>query len=214
MGDILIATSINSKIFFEEQPNIFDKITSKKLLDVRANIRNEYSTIIVGGNTIKNDNPTLLNTDKSNIRVIIDKYADLNINSKIFTINPQMTYLILLKRNRDYEEKLLNLGVNLVYLDNNSEEEIINTIKSISKGKVLIEGGARTIGMFLSNNCVRNIKIVQFPVLLPSNSLSFDQYNNTIFNCKLSESYVIEKKYIYQCYEVNTNDKCILKKND
>lgn len=202
MGDVFVATSINSKIFFEEDSNIFDKLTTKKLLDIRADIRNKYKTIIVGGNTIKRDNPTLLNIDKTNIRIIIDKYADLNIDSKIFTIMPNRTYLIILKKDKKYEKQLLNLGVNIVYLETKNEKEIIEKINKISVGKVLIEGGAKTICMFLRNDYVEHVKIVQFPIVLPSEALSFEQINNCIIHCKLKESYTIDNQYIYQCYKV------------
>lgn len=202
MADIFIATSINSKIFFEENPSVFDDLTTRKLLDIRADIRNEYNTIIVGGNTIKKDNPTLLNIDKTNIRVIIDKYADLNLNSKIFTTMPNKTYLILLKKNKDYEEYLLRLGVNIIHLNNNDELEIIKEIKKISIGKILIEGGAKTIRMFLRNNFIDYIRMVQFPIILPLKSLGFDNNIDFIVNCKLYKNCIIDNNYIYQCYKV------------
>ena len=123
MVDLFIATSINSKIFLDNNPLIFGKLSSKKLLEVRNNIRNEYETIIVGGNTIKKDNPTLLNTNKSNIRIIVDKYADLDINSKIFTTMPERTNIILLKKNDKYKEKLLSIGVNVIYLESIEEKK-------------------------------------------------------------------------------------------
>lgn len=202
MGDIFIATSINSKIFYEGDPIIFNKLTTKKLLDIRAQIRNEYNTIIVGGNTIKRDNPSLLNLNKTNIRIIIDKYADLNINSNIFQKDPKKTYLIMLKKNDKYKDKLLNLGVNVIYLKNKKEEEIIKKIKELSVGKVLIEGGAKTIKLFLKNNFVENIRIIQFPIMLPEGSLVFEQYCNFVTKYILKDCYVIDEKYIYQCYKI------------
>lgn len=69
---------------------------------------------------------------------------------------------------------LLNLGVNIVYLETKNEKEIIEKINKISVGKVLIEGGAKTICMFLRNDYVEHVKIVQFPIVLPSEALSFE----------------------------------------
>ena len=106
MGDVFVALSINSKIFHFDNPNIFKLLTSKELVDIRNSIRGEYGTIIVGANTIKNDNPTLLNLNKNNIRIVIDKYGDLNLKSKIFCESPELTNVILLTENMDYEKKL------------------------------------------------------------------------------------------------------------
>lgn len=205
MVDLFIATSINSKIFLDNNPLIFGKLSSKKLLEVRNNIRNEYETIIVGGNTIKKDNPTLLNTNKSNIRIIVDKYADLDINSKIFTTMPERTNIILLKKNDKYKEKLLSIGVNVIYLESIEEKEIIKTIKKIAIGKILVEGGSKTICMFLKNNFINNIRIIQFPIIFPQDALSFEKFNNLIINCKLKESFIIDNKYIYECYKIDKN---------
>lgn len=211
MGDVFIATSLNSKIFYEKKQYIFGNLTTKKISNIRDRIRNEYETIIVGGNTIKKDNPNLLNTNQSNIRIVIDKYADLDINSNIFQNDPSKTYIILLRKNEKYRNKLLDLGVNAIYLKNATDKNIIRQIEKISIGKVLIEGGADTINFFLKNRYIENIKIVQFPIILPKNALGFGQYQEFAINCILKESFIIDKNYIYQCYKIENIN--IKKKN-
>ena len=202
MGDIFVASSINSKIFFEENPKIFDEMTTKKLLNIRAAIRNKYETIIVGGNTIKKDNPTLLNMNMSNIRIVIDKYADLDFKSNIFQKMPEKTYLILLKTNEEYEKKLLIKGVNVIKLEKASDYEIIKKVEEIALGKVLIEGGAKTIGMFLQNKFIENIIIVQFPIFLPNNCLGIDYNLSKMIRCSLKTVKIIDETFIFQCYRV------------
>ena len=78
----------------------------------------------------------------------------------------------------------------------------METIKKISVGKVLVEGGGKTISFFLKNNCIDNIKMIKFPFLLSSDSIDlFDKIEKTIF-LKLKESFIIENKFIYEEYEI------------
>ena len=168
----------------------------------RDDIRNGYGTLIVGANTITNDNPTLLNSNKSNIRIIIDKYGDLNKDSKIFSIEPQKTFLILLIDNVEYEESLKKLGVNIVKLKKCSFEEIINNIKKIAIGNILVEGGAKTIGEFLNYKFIDNIIIIQFPIILPSDSVSLCDCVKEFKLLKLKTSYVFDSNYVYSHYQV------------
>lgn len=59
--DIFTAVSLNNKIISKNNEIDFKSISTKKLLEFREKIRNNYNTIIVGANTVKQDNPKLLN---------------------------------------------------------------------------------------------------------------------------------------------------------
>lgn len=202
MFDVFVGVSINQKIFSKVYPRVFNELSSNKLLDFRDKIRNQYGTIIVGGNTVKVDNPNLLNKSNSNIRIIIDKYGNLDLNSKVFVNKPEKTYLILLQKNTNYIEELKRRNIKVILLIDANETKILETIKKISVGKVLVEGGGKTISFFLKNNCIDNIKMIKFPFLLSSDSIDlFDKIEKTIF-LKLKESFIIENKFIYEEYEI------------
>ena len=202
MFDVFVGVSINQKIFSKVYPRVFNELSSNKLLDFRDKIRNQYGTIIVGGNTVKVDNPNLLNKSNSNIRIIIDKYGNLDLNSKVFVNKPEKTYLILLQKNTNYIEELKRRNIKVILLIDANETKILETIKKISVGKVLVEGGGKTISFFLKNDCIDNIKMIKFPFLLSSDSIDlFDKIEKTIF-LKLKESFIIENKFIYEEYEI------------
>ena len=74
--DIFTAVSLNNKIMTNDNKYDFKVFSTSEILKFRDEIRNKYKAIMVGANTIKQDNPTLLNKDKSNKRIIIDKYQD------------------------------------------------------------------------------------------------------------------------------------------
>ena len=169
MIDIFCAVSLNNKIAFSYDNDIFKKYSSKSLMAFRNNFRNRYKIIIVGGNTIKIDNPVLLNSNADNLRFIIDKYGDIDLNSNIFTIKSEQTFVFLLKDNPDYIAELHKRGVIVIQC---SESNLIFKIKECMSGDALIEGGGKTIDFFLKQGIVDSINLVIFPFILPSESLS------------------------------------------
>jgi len=210
MFDVFVGISVNEKIFSKKYPKIFNELSSYELLNFRDEIRKQYDTIIVGGNTIKTDNPNLLNKNNSNIRIIVDKYGDLNLNSKIFVNIPEKTYLILLCNNTNYIEELKRMKIKVIPLIDANESKILETIKKISIGNVLVEGGGKTISFFLRNNCINNIKMIRFPLVLPSDSIDlFDKIEKNIF-LKLKTSFTIENNFVYEEYELKRDNSNVL----
>ncbi len=204
MFDVFVAMSLNFKIFDNNFPSIFNYFSDEYILELRKKIRNEYKTIIVGANTIKIDNPNLLNSKKNNIRLVIDKYADINLNSNIFQNEPKLTYVLLLKNNKDYIKKLRKKGVNVILFEETDEIKIINKIKELCKGKVLIEGGAKTIEMFLKHDMINLLKIVQFPFLMPTNTLSMLSEFNFYKKLNVVNYKLINNKYIYEVFNLES----------
>ena len=66
MIDTFCAASLNNMIYYPLDKNVFIDYSSNELLKFRNEVRNFYENIIVGANTIKNDNPTLLNENQTN----------------------------------------------------------------------------------------------------------------------------------------------------
>ncbi len=202
MFDIFVGMSINFKIYDNNFPEIFNKLSDENILKLRSDIRDEYETIIVGANTIKIDNPNLLNSKKNNIRLIIDKYADLSLDSNIFKNIPNQTYILLLKNKKEYIQNLKEMGVNVILFEETDDLKILKKIKEISKGKVLIEGGSKIIEMFLKYNMIHQIKIVRFSILLPSNTLSLLNDFQLYKKLNIVDYRVINDKFIYEVFEI------------
>ena len=101
--DTFTALSLNGIIGEKRgSSRIFTKLSSKKILKFRKKIRNQYNAILIGVNTLKRDNPILLNSKLSNYRLVIDKYYNLSLNLKIFKNRPENTIIVLRKKKEIY----------------------------------------------------------------------------------------------------------------
>ena len=198
MIDTFCAASLNNMIYYPLDKNIFHEFSSNELLKFREEIRDYYDNIIVGANTIKNNNPILLNDKKTNKRFVIDKYANLDINSNIFTIKPENTYIFLLKDDEDYIKKLRNKKVKVIKCN---EKNVLINLKKYLKGNTIIEGGSRTINYFLKNKFIDNIGLIIFPFLLPKTSKPLF-FNNDNYYLELLEQMEIDKQYLFIKYRV------------
>ena len=201
--DIFTAVSLNNKMMTNDKKYDFKEFSTSEILKFRDEIRNKYKAIIVGANTIKQDNPTLLNKDKSNKRIIIDKYQDLSMDSKIFNVEPSKTYIIVSEEKKEYKKQIEEKGAN--YIIYKSENEICDEINKIGDGKVLLEGGAKIIKKFLELGEIEKISIIQFPILYSNDSLGMFDYIENNYRLNLYESKIIDNQFVYSEYKLNIN---------
>lgn len=199
--DIFTAVSLNNKIMTNDKKYDFKEFSTSEVLKFRDEIRNKYKAIIVGANTIKQDNPTLLNKDKSNKRIVIDKYQDLSIDSEIFNVEPSKTYIIVSEEKKEYKKQIEEKGAN--YIIYKSENEICEEIKKIGEGKVLIEGGAKIIKKFLELKEIEKISIIQFPIIYSNDALGMFDYIENNYRLNLYESRIIDNQFVYSEYKFN-----------
>lgn len=198
MIDTFCAASLNNMIYYPLDKNVFIDYSSNELLKFRTEVRNYYENIIVGANTIKNDNPTLLNENQTNKRFIIDKYGDLDLNSKIFNIKPENTYIFLLKEDTSYINKLRNKKVHVIKCN---EKNIFDKLKHYLKGNTIVEGGSKIINYFLKHNFIDNLGLIIFPFVLPKSSKPLF-FSNDNYSLKLIEQMEIDKQYLFIKYKV------------
>lgn len=199
--DIFTAVSLNNKIMTNDKEYDFKEFSTSKILKFRNEIRNKYKAIIVGANTIKHDNPTLLNKNKSNKRIIIDRYQDLDMNLKIFNIEPSKTYIIVSEEKKEYRKQIEKKGANYIICKN--ENEICGEINKISEEKVLLEGGAKIIKKFLELGAIKKISLIQFPILYSNDALGMFDYVENNYKLNLYESKIIDNQFVYLEYKLN-----------
>lgn len=199
--DIFTAVSLNNKIMTNDKKYDFKEFSTSEILRFRDEIRNKYKAIIVGANTIKQDNPTLLNKNRSNKRIIIDKYQDLSMDSKIFNVEPSKTYIIVSKEKKEYKKQIEEKGAN--YIINKSENEICGKINKIGEGKVLLEGGAKIIKKFIELGEIEKISIIQFPILYSNDALGMFDYIENNYRLNLYESKILDNQFVYSEYKLN-----------
>ena len=181
---------------------IFTEKSSPAIIKLREKIRNNYQAILVGANTILNDNPRLLNTNSTNKRIIIDIKNNLPLDRKIFLLKPQNTILLTRykKNKKGYFQKLSVLGVKIYFLNNPKNLfEVTKKLRGIGIKSISIEGGPKTINLFLKAKLIENLQVIIFPILVGGDKLNFFHgAENT--DLKIIKQIMIEKKYIFIKY--------------
>ncbi|MGJ5642101.1 bifunctional diaminohydroxyphosphoribosylaminopyrimidine deaminase/5-amino-6-(5-phosphoribosylamino)uracil reductase RibD [Formosa sp. S-31] len=101
--------------------------------------RTEEQAILVGGNTVLQDNPSLTARDWKGLnptRIVIDKHNNLPENNAVF--NKEAETLLLSSKQIDFSKPLAR--------------QICNTLHSKNITSVIIEGGAKTLQYFINEN--------------------------------------------------------------
>lgn len=107
--------------------------------------RKNHQAILVGRNTIENDNPSLTVrsvTGKNPIRIVLDSNASLTSDFNVFN-NEARTIVFNLKK-----QEVINT-IEFVQLENMSPNSILQKLTELNIISVLIEGGAKTLQSFI-----------------------------------------------------------------
>ena len=137
----------------KKQREIF-KISGNESLKLSHKWRKEENSILVGVQTIIDDNPLLttrLVDGKNPIRIVLDPNCRIPINSKIFSKESQT---IILSKNENIEIKN-----NIRIINFEKIEFIINSLYEMKIQSVIIEGGTKTIKSFLDNDLWDSIRV-------------------------------------------------------
>jgi len=118
--------------------------------------RTEEQSILVGVQTIVDDNPELTSRfykGKNPIRIIIDPKLRIPLKSKV--LNNDSKSIIFSSSNKKID------GKNIIINDFNNNESIINNIYNQGIQSVIVEGGRKTLQFFIDNDywdCIRVFK--------------------------------------------------------
>ena len=141
-------------------------------------LRSISDAIIVGSNTIKNDDP-LLTTRKikgtNPKRIIIDGSLSLNNKYKIF--NDGNENIIFTKSNKNIR---LNNSTIIRLKEKNFTKNLITQIKKLKYKNILVEGGSKTISELINNKYIDILQFMIAPILIGSgiNSLNLKEISN------------------------------------
>ena len=143
--------------------------------------RSEEQSILVGRNTIINDNPSLTVREyggKNPTRIVIDSQLQISGSLKIYSKEaPTLVF------NRLKNEKSNN--IEYIKIDETSTKNILDELYRRQIQSVFVEGGSRTIQYFIIDNAWDEARVIvgnkkfhegyKAPVLnrIPVNSLSF-----------------------------------------
>jgi diaminohydroxyphosphoribosylaminopyrimidine deaminase / 5-amino-6-(5-phosphoribosylamino)uracil reductase len=142
-------------------------------------LRSDYTSILVGKNTVLHDNPSLttrLWKGKNLVRIIIDERLSLD-NNFFNVFNNEATTIII---NR---EKNKTIGNHIFYkVDKNISivNGVINCLNHLKLNAVIIEGGAATIQHFVDANVWDEAIIITNKSLLLKTGISSPTLQNEI----------------------------------
>ncbi|MBR5332200.1 MAG: bifunctional diaminohydroxyphosphoribosylaminopyrimidine deaminase/5-amino-6-(5-phosphoribosylamino)uracil reductase RibD [Muribaculaceae bacterium] len=131
-------------------------------------LRATHNAIMVGANTVINDNPTLdcrLWHGNSPIRVVLDRQGIVSVNSKLLTDNPQRTIYFT-----SVERKEISPLVTQIIINHDTPlSEILTILYKRNITSVLIEGGATLLQNAVDNNLWDIARVETAPFSLDNN---------------------------------------------
>lgn len=162
------AASLDGKIATREGHSKW--ITNEKARDYARSLRAQYQAVLIGINTILQDDPHLgirIKGFKDPIRIILDSNLRIPLTSKVLR---NQNVLIAIGENADQSKRKLleKKGVPIITFQDN-EVPLPKLLKELVKREiisVLVEGGGKTLGSFLMGGFVDKVYAFHAPILI------------------------------------------------
>ncbi|MFM7558009.1 MAG: bifunctional diaminohydroxyphosphoribosylaminopyrimidine deaminase/5-amino-6-(5-phosphoribosylamino)uracil reductase RibD [Alphaproteobacteria bacterium] len=214
-----IASSFDGKIATKNQHSKW--ITCQKSREFSHNLRSKNQAIIIGGRSIKADDP-ILNTrleglmDLSPIPIIISKNLDFSFQEKIFTENKSTQKIIIttennFNKNSNLQNWLkLNDGHQALYIKDleGRNHNFINLKLALQElikfniNSVLIEGGGQIFSEFLRQNLVDELVWIKSPIIIGNdgipaiNAFGAENLSDALQNLQPFQNFNIDQDHI------------------
>ncbi len=176
-------------------------ITNKSSRDTVHKIRSKCDAVIVGGGTLRTDDPLLTSRGKSNfepLRVVFSRSLDLPKTANLWDTKTAKTLIAYGPEGN--EAVFADLPDDLEKLSLNSDDpsDLLTELKKKGCNKVLWECGPLLATSAIEANCVQELVVFIAPKLLggrsamsPLSSFGFESINSTY---KLQHSYLDQKE--------------------
>ena len=198
-GILKWAMSLDGRIAL---PNGSSKwITKKSARDSVHQLRSKCDAIIIGGQTLRVDDPLLTSRGKSNpepMRVVFSKSLNLPISANLW--NTKIAKTIIAFGPKGNEAFLAGLpdGPEKLSLNSSDPSELSTALGKKGCNKILWECGPLLATSAIEANCVQELVVFIAPKLLggksamtPLNSFGFESINSTY---KLQHSFLLRKE--------------------
>jgi diaminohydroxyphosphoribosylaminopyrimidine deaminase/5-amino-6-(5-phosphoribosylamino)uracil reductase len=122
--------------------------------------RSEEDAILAGANTLLMDNPQLttrLWKGKNPVRIIIDRNLHLPLHLKVFDKNSSVIVL-------NQKKSFVNGHIEYIRTDCHNLHAILEVLHSRQIASLLVEGGTKTLNMFLEKNLFDELRILVAPL--------------------------------------------------
>lgn len=151
-------------------------ITNENALNIVHQMRSEYDAILVGINTILQDNPSLnvrRVTGKNPYRIVLDDHLTIPLNANICKLkNPDKTIIFTSKPDQDKKFQQLNkIGIQVVSISSNKKKYLdLNSIMAylteIRISSILVEGGGEIFTSFIKNRLFDKVSFFIAPMMI------------------------------------------------
>lgn len=148
-------------------------ITSAEARKDVHELRNENMAILVGVNTVIEDNPELttrIPNGRNPIRVILDSSLRIPLDAKIVTDGQAKTWIFTaVSYNQDAKKKLEEQGVSIFHtsgIHHVDPDDVVRILGEKLVSSVLIEGGGSIHAAFLEKQLVDKVEIYIAPKLV------------------------------------------------
>lgn len=171
-----LAMSLDGRISLRS--SLSTALSGAEALDRVHDLRHEYDTILVGGNTAFVDNPSL--TDRSGkprrrrlVRVILDNRLQIPLDS-ILVVTARETPTLLFTNSGDTTKiaALEDRGVEVVVTEFGPRDlnEVLQNLKHRGIQSVLVEGGSETAGSFCDARLIDKVTFLAAPLVIGGRS--------------------------------------------
>jgi len=172
-------------------------ISSKKDLEDVDKIRSEVDAILIGANTVRIDNPSLLvkKSKKSPIRVVLSRSGQFDPNLNLFSDNKSKT--MVYHSNKNIHD--------LNYMENLAIENVLKDLSKLGVHKLLVEGGAEIFKQFYELSLFNELRVSIGAMFLGQSGISIDLDSSTNIGLKSVESYGSSLVHVYENKKPNIN---------
>ena len=182
-------------------PNGFSKwITNDSSRDSVHQIRSKCDAVIVGGGTVRFDDPLLTSRGKSHfepLRVVFSKSLDLPKSAKLWDTKIARTIIAYGPEGDETFFSCLPDGPEKLRLNSNDPSELLTLLGEKGCNKILWECGPLLATKAIESGCVQELVVFVAPKLLggkssmcPLNNFGFESINSTY---KLQHSFLERK---------------------
>ena len=175
-------------------------ITKESARDTVHKLRSKCDAVIVGGGTVRADNPLLTSRGKSNsepLRVVFSRTLDLPKSANLWDTKIAKTIIAYGPGGDEAFFSDLPEGPEKLPLDSEDPSELLISLGKKGCNKILWECGPGLATSAIKSNCVQELVVFVAPKLLggksamnPLNSFGFEAINYTY---KLQHSFLVRK---------------------
>ncbi len=172
-----LAMSLDGRISLKD--SVSTTLSGKESAVRVQNLRHEHDAILVGGNTVFVDNPSL--TDRSGkarrrklVRVVLDNRLQIPLDSTLVKSAKETPTLVFSNSSDETKiNKLTDSGVEIARIDSRDLIAVLEELKRRELQSVLVEGGTQIAGAFCDAKLVDKVSFMFAPIIIGGNSAPF-----------------------------------------